>query len=60
MLEQAVSKPDSVGLDSRADWCISHKTYDIVAIEKEFERFKEILKGTLGRNIGGYGWILRG
>ncbi|KAI4565935.1 hypothetical protein MJT46_009310 [Ovis ammon polii x Ovis aries] len=53
VLEQAVSKPDSVGLDSRADWCISHKTYDI-GNRKEFERFKKFLKGTLGEK---YWWL---
>ncbi|XP_044784500.2 regulator of G-protein signaling 22 isoform X7 [Bubalus bubalis] len=53
VLEQAVSKPDSVGLDSRADWCISHRTYDI-GNRKEFERFKKFLKGTLGEK---YWWL---
>ncbi|KAM7236434.1 hypothetical protein CapIbe_012106 [Capra ibex] len=53
VLEQAISKPDSVGLDSRADWCISHKTYDI-GNRKEFERFKKFLKGTLGEK---YWWL---
>lgn len=53
VLEPAVSKPDSVGLDSRADWCISHKTYDI-GNRKEFERFKKFLKGTLGEK---YWWL---
>nr|XP_020770290.1 regulator of G-protein signaling 22 isoform X2 [Odocoileus virginianus texanus] len=53
VLEQAISKPESVGQDSRADWCISHKMYDI-GNRKEFERFKKFLKGTLGEK---YWWL---
>ncbi|XP_043736398.1 regulator of G-protein signaling 22 [Cervus elaphus] len=53
VLEQAIPKPESVGLDSRADWCISHKMYDI-GNRKEFERFKKFLKGTLGEK---YWWL---
>ncbi|XP_067567724.1 regulator of G-protein signaling 22 isoform X2 [Pseudorca crassidens] len=53
MLAQAVSKTESVGLESRANWCISHKTYDI-GNRKEFERFKKFIKGTLGER---YWWL---
>ncbi|KAB0371506.1 hypothetical protein FD755_016444, partial [Muntiacus reevesi] len=53
VLERAISKPESVGLDSRADWCVSHKMYDI-GNRKEFERFKKFLKGTLGEK---YWWL---
>ncbi|XP_066873294.1 regulator of G-protein signaling 22 isoform X3 [Kogia breviceps] len=53
MLAQAVSKTESVGLESRANWCISHKTYDI-GNRKEFERFKKFIKGTLGERY----WLL--
>ncbi|XP_020944712.1 regulator of G-protein signaling 22 isoform X3 [Sus scrofa] len=52
-LKEAVSKPESVGIESRADWCISHKTYDI-GNRKEFERFKKFVKGTLGER---YWWL---
>ncbi|XP_039089791.1 regulator of G-protein signaling 22 isoform X2 [Hyaena hyaena] len=47
MLEQASSKSESIGPESRADWCVSHKAYDI-GNRKEFERFKKFIKGTLG------------
>ncbi|XP_062045849.1 regulator of G-protein signaling 22 [Lepus europaeus] len=49
MLEQTSlsSKNESIGPESRADWCISHRTYDI-GNRKEFERFKKFIKGTLG------------
>ncbi|XP_021572011.1 regulator of G-protein signaling 22 [Carlito syrichta] len=54
-LEQASlsSKSDSAGPESRADWCISHRTYDI-GNRKEFERFKKFIKGTLGER---YWWL---
>ncbi|KAF4798072.1 regulator of G-protein signaling 22 [Turdus rufiventris] len=38
---------ESVGPDSRAAWCISHRTYD-TGNRHEFERFKKFIKGTLG------------
>ncbi|XP_074056707.1 regulator of G-protein signaling 22 isoform X2 [Macrotis lagotis] len=41
------SRSESIGSDARADWCISHKTYDI-GTRKEFERFKKFIKGTPG------------
>nr|XP_045000020.1 regulator of G-protein signaling 22 isoform X1 [Jaculus jaculus] len=47
------SKSESIGPESRADWCISHKTYDI-GNRKEFERFKKFIKGTLGER---YWWL---
>lgn len=53
MLEQASSKTESIGPESRADWWISHKTYDI-GNRKEFERFKKFIKGTSGER---YCWL---
>ncbi|XP_035887193.1 regulator of G-protein signaling 22 isoform X1 [Phyllostomus discolor] len=53
MLEETSSKSESVGSESRADWCVSHKTYDI-GNRKEFERFKKFIKGTLGER---YWWL---
>nr|XP_055159386.1 regulator of G-protein signaling 22 isoform X4 [Nyctereutes procyonoides] len=47
MLERANSKSESIGPESRADWCMPHKAYDI-GNRKEFERFKKFIKGTLG------------
>ncbi|XP_016868799.1 regulator of G-protein signaling 22 isoform X7 [Homo sapiens] len=47
------SKNESAGPESRADWCISHRTYDI-GNRKEFERFKKFIKGTLGER---YWWL---
>ncbi|XP_051058501.1 regulator of G-protein signaling 22 [Phodopus roborovskii] len=47
------SKSESTGPESRADWCISHRTYDI-GNRREFERFKKFLKGTLGER---YWWL---
>nr|XP_035928650.1 regulator of G-protein signaling 22 isoform X8 [Halichoerus grypus] len=47
MLEQASSKSESIGPETRADWCMSHKAYDI-GNRKEFERFKKFIKDTLG------------
>ncbi|XP_049709586.1 regulator of G-protein signaling 22 isoform X11 [Elephas maximus indicus] len=47
------SKSESIGPESRADWCISHRTYDI-GNRKEFERFKKFMKGTLGER---YWWL---
>ncbi|XP_044933921.1 regulator of G-protein signaling 22 isoform X2 [Mustela putorius furo] len=47
MLEQSSSKSESIGPETRADWCMSHKTYDI-GNRKEFERFKKFIKNTLG------------
>ncbi|XP_044539874.1 regulator of G-protein signaling 22 [Gracilinanus agilis] len=47
------SKPESIGSETRADWCISHKTYDI-GTRKEFERFKKFMKGTQGEK---YQWL---
>lgn len=47
------SESESIGPESRADWCISHRTYDI-GNRREFERFKKFLKGTLGER---YWWL---
>ncbi|XP_027435403.2 regulator of G-protein signaling 22 isoform X8 [Zalophus californianus] len=47
MLEQASSKSESIGPETRADWCMSHEAYDI-GNRKEFERFKKFIKDTLG------------
>ncbi|XP_008981667.4 regulator of G-protein signaling 22 isoform X16 [Callithrix jacchus] len=47
------SKSESTGPESRADWCVSHRTYDI-GNRKEFERFKKFIKGTLGER---YWWL---
>ncbi|XP_067146115.1 regulator of G-protein signaling 22 [Apteryx mantelli] len=44
---------ESEGADSRAAWCISHRTYDI-GNRREFERFKKFIKGTLGER---YWWL---
>lgn len=44
---------ESVGPDSRAAWCISHRTYD-TGNRHEFERFKKFIKGTLGER---YWWL---
>ncbi|XP_036904169.1 regulator of G-protein signaling 22 isoform X3 [Sturnira hondurensis] len=53
IVEGTSSKSESVGSESRAGWCISHKTYDI-GNRKEFERFKKFMKGTLGER---YWWL---
>ncbi|XP_069847239.1 regulator of G-protein signaling 22-like isoform X3 [Dipodomys merriami] len=47
------SASESIGPESRADWCVSHRTYDI-GNRKEFERFKKFIKGTLGER---YWWL---
>ncbi|KAL1767919.1 regulator of G-protein signaling 22 isoform X1 [Sigmodon hispidus] len=47
------SKSESVGTEGRADWCASHKAYDI-GNRREFERFKKFLKGTSGER---YWWL---
>uniref|UniRef100_A0A2K5EZT5 Regulator of G-protein signaling 22 n=1 Tax=Aotus nancymaae TaxID=37293 RepID=A0A2K5EZT5_AOTNA len=47
------SKSESTGPESRANWCVSHRTYDI-GNRKEFERFKKFIKGTLGER---YWWL---
>uniref|UniRef100_A0A8C4P6L6 Regulator of G protein signaling 22 n=1 Tax=Dromaius novaehollandiae TaxID=8790 RepID=A0A8C4P6L6_DRONO len=47
------SSSESEGADSRAAWCISHRTYDI-GNRREFERFKKFIKGTLGER---YWWL---
>uniref|UniRef100_A0A8D2L3N3 Regulator of G protein signaling 22 n=1 Tax=Varanus komodoensis TaxID=61221 RepID=A0A8D2L3N3_VARKO len=39
--------------ESRASWCVSHKTYDI-GNRHEFERFKKFIRGTLGER---YWWL---
>ncbi|NWR72997.1 RGS22 protein, partial [Centropus unirufus] len=47
------SSSASDGADSRAAWCIRHKTYD-TGNRHEFERFKKFIKGTLGEK---YWWL---
>ncbi|XP_007933073.2 regulator of G-protein signaling 22, partial [Orycteropus afer afer] len=49
----SLSSKSEIGSESRADWCISHRTYDI-GNRKEFERFKKFIKGTLGER---YWWL---
>ncbi|KAJ6653821.1 hypothetical protein lerEdw1_008665 [Lerista edwardsae] len=46
-------KSDIDSFESRAAWCVSHKTYDI-GNRNEFERFKRFIKGTLGER---YWWL---
>ncbi|NWW95291.1 RGS22 protein, partial [Rhynochetos jubatus] len=47
------SSSESDGADSRAAWCVSHRTYD-TGNRQEFERFKKFIKGTLGER---YWWL---
>ncbi|XP_053915959.1 regulator of G-protein signaling 22 isoform X7 [Cuculus canorus] len=47
------SSSESDGAESRAAWCISHRTYD-TGNRHEFERFKKFIKGTLGER---YWWF---
>ncbi|XP_009321401.1 PREDICTED: regulator of G-protein signaling 22 [Pygoscelis adeliae] len=47
------SSSESDGADSRAAWCISHRTYD-TGNRHEFERFKKFIQGTLGER---YWWL---
>ncbi|XP_019469714.1 regulator of G-protein signaling 22 isoform X2 [Meleagris gallopavo] len=47
------SSSESNGADSRAAWCINHRTYD-TGNRNEFERFKKFIKGTLGER---YWWL---
>ncbi|NWI23479.1 RGS22 protein, partial [Sula dactylatra] len=47
------SSSENDGADSRAAWCISHRTYD-TGDRHEFERFKKFIKGTLGER---YWWL---
>ncbi|NXC49564.1 RGS22 protein, partial [Penelope pileata] len=47
------SSSESDEADSRAAWCISHRTYD-AGNRNEFERFKKFIKGTLGER---YWWL---
>ncbi|XP_023555724.1 regulator of G-protein signaling 22 isoform X1 [Octodon degus] len=46
-------KRDSFGPEGMADWNISHQTYNI-SNRKEFENFKNFMKGTLGER---YWWL---
>lgn len=46
-------KSDINSFESRAAWCVSHKTYDI-GNRNEFERFKRFIRGTLGER---YWWL---
>ncbi|XP_025021924.1 regulator of G-protein signaling 22 [Python bivittatus] len=47
----AKSEKDST--ETRAAWCVGHKTYDI-GNRHEFERFKKFIRGTLGER---YWWL---
>ncbi|XP_021242352.1 regulator of G-protein signaling 22 isoform X2 [Numida meleagris] len=47
------SSSESNGADSRAAWCINHRTYD-TGNRNEFERFKKFIQGTLGER---YWWL---
>ncbi|XP_054241252.1 regulator of G-protein signaling 22 [Indicator indicator] len=47
------SGSESDGADSRAAWCVSHRTYD-TGNRHQFERFKKFIKGTLGER---YWWL---
>ncbi|XP_042317120.1 regulator of G-protein signaling 22 [Sceloporus undulatus] len=47
------TKSEKDNTETRAAWCISHKTYDI-GNRHEFERFKGFIKGTLGER---YWWL---
>ncbi|NXG71417.1 RGS22 protein, partial [Baryphthengus martii] len=47
------SSSESDGADSRAAWCISHRTYD-TGNRHQFERFQKFIKGTLGEK---YWWL---
>ncbi|NXQ79260.1 RGS22 protein, partial [Nyctibius grandis] len=53
--EEVISRTSSESdeAESRAAWCISHRTYDI-GNRHEFERFKKFIKGTLGER---YWWL---
>lgn len=43
-------KSDVDNFETRAAWCVSHKTYDI-GNRNEFERFKRFIRGTLGERF---------
>ncbi|XP_062987389.1 regulator of G-protein signaling 22 [Elgaria multicarinata webbii] len=47
------TKSEKDNTESRAAWCVSHKTYDIGS-RHEFERFKKFIRGTLGER---YWWL---
>ncbi|NXU57577.1 RGS22 protein, partial [Turnix velox] len=47
------SSSASDGADSRAAWCVSHRTYD-TGNRHEFERFKKFIEGTRGER---YWWL---
>nr|XP_060628737.1 regulator of G-protein signaling 22 [Anolis sagrei ordinatus] len=47
------TKSEKDSSETRASWCISHKTYDI-GNRHEFERFKRFIQGTLGER---YWWL---
>ncbi|XP_056340568.1 regulator of G-protein signaling 22 isoform X2 [Oenanthe melanoleuca] len=51
--DQVSLSSESVGPDSRAAWCVSHRTYD-TGNRHEFERFKKFIKGTPGER---YWWL---
>ncbi|XP_058031708.1 regulator of G-protein signaling 22 [Ahaetulla prasina] len=47
------AKSEKDNTETRAAWCVSHKTYDI-GNRHEFERFKKFIRGTLGEK---YWWL---
>uniref|UniRef100_A0A670Z8X7 Regulator of G protein signaling 22 n=1 Tax=Pseudonaja textilis TaxID=8673 RepID=A0A670Z8X7_PSETE len=47
------AKSEKDNTETRAAWCVSHKTYDIGS-RHEFERFKKFIRGTLGEK---YWWL---
>ncbi|XP_070604214.1 regulator of G-protein signaling 22 isoform X2 [Erythrolamprus reginae] len=47
------AKSEKDNTETRAAWCVSHKTYDIGS-RHEFERFKKFIRGTLGEK---YWWF---
>uniref|UniRef100_A0ACB8FER0 Uncharacterized protein n=1 Tax=Sphaerodactylus townsendi TaxID=933632 RepID=A0ACB8FER0_9SAUR len=46
-------KPEKDNSETRASWCLGHKTYDIGS-RHEFERFKKFITGTVGERY----WLL--
>ncbi|XP_077207926.1 regulator of G-protein signaling 22 [Paroedura picta] len=46
-------KSEKDSSETRASWCLSHKTYDIGS-RHEFERFKKFIKGSVGERY----WLL--
>ncbi|XP_054984195.1 regulator of G-protein signaling 22 [Sorex araneus] len=53
IVEKESLRSESLASESRANWCVTHGTYDI-GNRKEFERFKKFIQGTLGEK---YLWL---